>query len=199
MDKERHPCPECGKEVTWTQAGKPRAHKCEPKANVPLPQEQPPAAPAGTVTPEMVMKAYISTRDAIGTLTKKYDELKAKLKEKQEKREAWLLTQMTNMGTTQLKNAAGISYIGYTTSVKVADRVAFFDWLREDWEAREAFLPSSAAKGEVTRLLETIEESIKQLRELYGDEIPAEELAKVPAPPKGIEVTRIRGAKVRKA
>lgn len=156
-DVEKKPCPDCGKEVTWTQAGIPRKHKCvEVQENQPA-QEQPAnqsAAQAGKVTPEMVIAVYIRTRDKISQLKKKHEDEVAALKELQAKRERYLGGAMNDVGAESLKTGAGTVFFDWKDSATVDDGEAFKDWVQADWERRKHFLPNSVSKAAVKDLHE---------------------------------------------
>lgn len=154
---ERRPCPDCGKEVTWTQAGAPRKHKCIEKQESQPAQEQPtnqPAAQPGKVTPEVVIAAYINTRDEISQLKKKHEDEVAALKELQAKREKYLGGAMNKVGAESLKTGAGTVFFDWKDSATVDDGEAFKGWVQGDWEKRKHFLPNSVSKAAVKGLHE---------------------------------------------
>ena len=147
LEPERSPCDVCGKLVTWTQAGRPRKHKCEPK------EEPKPAA--GGITVDRVIAAYVATRDAIAAEKKKFDAAVASMKALQEKRERWFMGEMDRTGATSMKaNGVGSVFIDYKDSAKVSDREEFYAWVNADWEGRNHFLENRVAKGSVKQMLD---------------------------------------------
>ena len=156
---ERNPCPECGKLVTWTRAGRPRQHKCEPKSSPPVTENQQQPASPGGVTPGQVIAAFIATRDEISALKKKFDELIAEKKELQSRREAYLLGLMNQQSLENMKTSEGTVFVDWKDSARVSDREAFLEWVHEDWENRESFLENRVSKSAVKQRHEDGEQS----------------------------------------
>jgi endogenous inhibitor of DNA gyrase (YacG/DUF329 family) len=174
----RSPCPECGKNVTWTQAGKPRQHKCEPKAKPaaapPKKYKCPECGEEATaeyfvggqcaaceaevtpvevkvqITPDRVIAAFIKTRDKIAELNKEIKRLNALQDAKRE----WLANDMTKQNETGKRTVSGSCGFYNFTSVTVADGDTFKDWVHEDWENRKYFLTNAASKDQVTLAVE---------------------------------------------
>lgn len=91
-----------------------------------------------------VSDAYIATRNEISELNKKIDELK----ELQEKREGFLLGELTKLGLQNLKTPAGVTvYKTKTESVTMGDWDSALAWVKENdaWE----FLTRGFAKKAV--------------------------------------------------
>ena len=141
----RKPCPECGKEVTWTQAGKPRSHKCEPK-EVTVTE---PAKP-GTITPDVVIAAYIKTRDEISALNAQIKGMNAK----QAAKEQWLAQNMTTSNEIGMKTLSGSCHFNTVASVKTEDWERFFTWVHEDLESRKHFFERRVSKDATKQFLE---------------------------------------------
>lgn len=172
-DQWKKPCPDCGKNVTWTKAGKPRQHKCEPKEQ---PQQLPLPTSTGGVTPEEVIAKYIEDRDTIATLKKEFDEKVAAIKDLQAKREAFLRGMMNQHGMEKIGTAAGTVFIDWKDSATVSDREVFLKWVADDWYERKHFLESRVSKAAVKQLQEDGETS-----------------------PPGVNYTKVQGVKIRRS
>jgi len=139
------------------------------------PVEQRPKTTA--ITPEMVIAAYVKTRDELAAMEKAHKEAKAVLKATQEKREAWLAAQMDKAGTSILKKeGAGTCFFKTDSSATVADGQAFTDWVMEDWDNRNHFLERRVSKTAVDAAVEAGE-----------------------VPPSGINYSTVRVVQVRRA
>lgn len=146
---EKKPCPECGKVLTWLQDGsRPRAHKCEPKEETQVHPTEQPQAPTG-VTVDMVINAYVKTRDDIAAEKKIFDNKVADLKQTQEKREKWLQGEMQKLGVDSFKAEHGTCFTKWTESATVSDGEAFMDWVFADVEKRKHFLENRVSKAAV--------------------------------------------------
>lgn len=145
-EPERKPCPECGKEVTWTNAGKPRAHKCEPKNN------------GGSSTSEgifdKIIGKYIENRDLIAAIEARMKSEVAELKEQQEKIENFLAGKMQTMGLSSIKSGKGTCFEKYRESATVSDRESFFEWVHANWEENRYFLENRVSKSAVKQMIE---------------------------------------------
>lgn len=142
---ERKPCPECGKEVTWTQAGKPRQHKCEPKE--PVNDSQPESkAPEGLV--DRVITKFIEAKAELEMLEKRFKEAMKTRKELQEKRLAFLGDQLKKAGLTSQSGTNGRSEVYKVDSATVADPLIFMNWVREqeEWTFLENRVSKTAVK-----------------------------------------------------
>lgn len=153
-EPERKPCPECGKEVTWTKAGKPRKHQCMQKEDSRIDeadnQEQ---GEKPKVTVDAVIAAYIKTRDEIAAIKKEMEEKIKGLKEVQEKRENWLKGKMDELGLeTMSRKGVGTVFIDWKDSATVADKLAFRQWVmeHEEWD----FIDWRVSKGAVKQRIE---------------------------------------------
>ena len=166
---ERKPCPECGKNVTWTQAGKPRSHKCEPKVKEEeytscsetgcknctddgSCKERKPAA-KGIPVDEVIAK-FVDTRDEITKLKKAFEAEIVDLKDLQEKRGLWLKSEMEKLGVKSFKCDTGTCFVDWKDSAIVADGLVFIDWVHTDWEIRKHFLENRVSKAAVKQRLE---------------------------------------------
>ena len=127
-----------------------------------------------TITVDMVIEKYVATRDLIAARTKALAAELADLKALQEKREAWLMSEMTRVGATSLKTPHGTSYIETGDSVSVADWPTFFGWVQANAEFE--FLTHSVSKTAVKQRLEDGQ-----------------------APPPGVNYTTFKGIKVRRS
>jgi len=108
----------------------------------------PPAKPA--VTADVVIAAYIKTRDAIEAEKKIFDEKVEKLKAVQLKREQWLTSKLDELKLTNFKaNGVGIAFFKNRTSATIADATQFVTWVKEDWEGRNHFLEKRVSKTAV--------------------------------------------------
>jgi len=128
------------------------------------------------ITVDMVIEKYVATRDLIAEKKKALDAELADLKTLQEKREAWLMSEMNRVGATSLKTPHGTSYIDTQESVSVADGQTFQDWVYEDWNERRTFLTNAVSKTAVKQRLEDGQ-----------------------APPPGVNFTTFKGIKVRRS
>jgi len=172
--KEKKPCPECGKLLTWTADGaRPRQHKCVAK-----PVQAEPAAPvpaeAGGIKVDDVVAKYVETRDLIAEKTKKLQDEIADLKILQERREAWLIGKLDANGVESMRTVAGTCFIDWKDSATVADWDSFFDWVLA-CNAYE-FLEQRVSKTAVKQRLDEGE-----------------------TPPPGVNYTKIKGVKVRRS
>ncbi len=176
---EKKPCPECGKNLTWLADGsRPRRHKCVDKPDVPTQAEdvQPAAPTPGGVTMDMVVEAYVGTRDEISAIKKECDDKIAKLNELQDKRASWMQGQLTALGVTSMRTAHGTCFGDFKDSATVTDGNVFLGWVHADWETRKSFLENRVSKA-----------AVKQL------------MADGQTPPPGVNYTKIKSIKVRRS
>jgi hypothetical protein len=145
---ERKPCPDCGKEVTWTQAGRPRQHKCVDKAEAPekVEQEAKPE-PEGLVA--KVIAKYLSDKAEIERKTKEFEESLKETKDLQNKRLEFLGTHMKKEGVTSQNTAYGRSEVYKVDSATMADPLIFTNWVSEDYENRKHYLENRVSKTAV--------------------------------------------------
>lgn len=131
---------------------------------------------AMTITVEQVIEKYIETRDAIEAEKKLFDAKVADLKALQENREKWLMGALDKMGATSMKAPHGTVFIDWKDSAVVADAGTFLAWVREDWDERNTFLENRVSKTAVKQRLEDGQ-----------------------TPPPGINYTKVKDVKVRRA
>jgi hypothetical protein len=93
---------------------------------------------APKITTDMVVEAYVKTREQLSVLKKQYEEEEARLKAIQEKRENWLAAQMDNEGETSKKTPHGTCFFTRKESVTVADWDVLLTYAIEN-EAYELF------------------------------------------------------------
>lgn len=146
---DRKPCPQCGKDVTWTKAGKPRQHKCVDK-----PAPTPTAAAHAGITVDMVVAKYIETRDEIESRQKALDAELADLRALQQKRTDWIKAKLDELGCDNFKTPHGTAFITYKDSATVADGEVFKDWVYADWEIRKFYLNNAVNKTAVKQAVE---------------------------------------------
>lgn len=106
------------------------------------------------VTADLVIAKFIESRDEIAAMKKQFEESVAAIKELQDKRAKWLMTQLETIGGESLKTKVGTAFIDYKESATVADRAEFFKWVGEDFEERNQFLNSAVNKTAVKQRLE---------------------------------------------
>lgn len=160
---EKKPCPACGKMLTWTQAGKPRSHKCEPKE--PAISSEPESngetiqshgqsdQPKG-ITVNQVINAYMSTKAKIAVQEAALAEELKPLKERMDKFLTYLAEKMKADGVTSINGQLGRSEFYPVTSAKVEDPIIFLKWVHEDWECRKHFLENRVSKTAVKDLMD---------------------------------------------
>lgn len=151
---ERKPCPECGKEVTWTQAGKPRQHKCVAKTTEETIQstggedqeEEGLRPPTGLVA--KVIAKFIEAKDEIERRNKEHAENLKDINDLQTKRLAFLGEHMKKEGVTSQNTVFGRSEIYKVDSATVADPLIFMNWVREqeEWTFLENRVSKMAVK-----------------------------------------------------
>ena len=127
-----------------------------------------------TITVDMVIEKYVATRDLIAEKKKALDAELADLKVLQEKREAWLMSEMNRVGASSMKTPHGTSYIETMDSVSVADWETFFGWVQANAEFE--FLTHAVSKTAVKQRLEDGQ-----------------------APPPGVNYSTFKGIKVRRS
>lgn len=98
------------------------------------------------VTFDVVIDAYIKTREELSALKKAYEAKESELKLLQEKREAWMMLQLTNSGQTSAKTPAGTCYFTTKESVTVGDWDTFMSYVltTEQYELLERRAAKSA-------------------------------------------------------
>ena len=127
------------------------------------------------ITTDIVLEAYIKTRNEIKELEDKISELKAF----QAKKEEWFLAKLDEDNATSFKTKHGTVYTVIKESVTVADQEVFFNWVKENdaW----GFIEKRACKAEVLSAM--------------GDR---EESGRPEPPPPGLNYTAIKSVGVRK-
>lgn len=83
------------------------------------------------ITADQVVDAYTQTRDQIAQLTKELEEKLKPLRELQERRENWLMGEITRTGLKNLPTKFGTAYIIRSESVTCADWDAFIGYVQE--------------------------------------------------------------------
>lgn len=131
---------------------------------------------AMTITVEQVIEKYIETRDAIEAEKKLFDAKVADLKALQENREKWLMGALDKVGATSMKAPHGTVFIDWKDSAVVADAGTFLAWVYEDWDERNTFLENRVSKTAVKQRLEDGQ-----------------------TPPPGVNYTKVKDVKVRRA
>jgi hypothetical protein len=97
-----------------------------------------------------MIDTYIMTRDYIDQETKEFEERMKKYKERLNKMEAWMLERLQTEGQQSAKSASGNTCYRITrTSIKVADKEKWLDWLLGHWEEAPAMLTAHVAKDGV--------------------------------------------------
>lgn len=81
---------------------------------------------------DTVVQAYVKLRDQRGTLKKAYDDEDGLLKQKMERLETWLMTQMQATGATQLGSPHGTAYQQTVFKGNCSDWPTFWNWLAEN-------------------------------------------------------------------
>jgi hypothetical protein len=143
----KKPCPECGKMLTWLADGsRPRAHKCEPNEPVQTSQPVQQTAPAGKITPSIVIAKVVEDRDKIAELKKEFDSKVEELKNLQEKRLAWLHSKLDELGVDSFKTEFGTCFKTKKDSATVKDKEVFFDWVYSEWDTRKHFIKKGVDK-----------------------------------------------------
>jgi hypothetical protein len=156
---ERKPCPDCGKEVTWTQAGRPRQHKCEPKGEQtesdtpggeqPTPEETSEVKPEPEGLVAKVIAKYLADKADIERRTKEFEESLKELKDLQNKRLDFLGTHMKKEGVTSQNTAYGRSEVYKVDSATMADPLSFTNWVQEDFDNRKHYIENRVSKTAV--------------------------------------------------
>lgn len=93
-------------------------------------------APAKPATPvAQVVERYIALRDKLAQMKADYDAKTADIKTAMDRCEAFLLTQMTELGADSFKTPVGTAYKTTKTSATVADWDATLNFIRngEHW------------------------------------------------------------------
>lgn len=147
--------------------------KAAPKKETAMTQ---PATPPKGPTAEVVIAAYIKTRDEIEAKEKAVKAEVAELKAIQEKRAMWLMGTMDKIGATSMKGTSGTAFIDWKDSATVSDAPAFLDWVHSDWEKNKTFLENRVSKTAVKQRLEDGQ-----------------------TPPPGVSYTKVKDIKIRRS
>lgn len=127
---------------------------------------------------EKLISDYIKIRDAIKIKEAEHKKELARFKAVQDRIEAMLMAEFNDTGAESVRTQSGTAYRSIQTSVKVADRVSFFDFVfglpREEGEC---FLEAKANKS-----------AVEQYMEIHDGELPA-----------GVNVTRIATINIRRS
>lgn len=114
--------------------------------------EKPMAAeqPKPQITADVVIAAYIKTRDEIEAEKKIYEEKVAVLKAVQERREQWLTGELDKNGLSNFsKKGIGTAFFKNKTSATLADVTQFTEWVMAEWETRQHFMEKRVSKTAV--------------------------------------------------
>lgn len=125
-------------------------------------------------TADQVTKAYVTLRDKRKELKDAYEAADQLLKDKMERLDAWLLTQLDKLGADSLKTEHGTAYISTRDRASCGDWETFWAWCAQ--EGRVDMLEKRVSVGPVTDYLNQ-----------YGE-----------LPP-GINIERVRTVTVRRA
>lgn len=98
---------------------------------------------------EQLVSMYVKLRDRKDDLERAHKDKLAAINAGMEKLEAIFMTHMKQQGLTSLPTNAGVPYQNRVTSVTIADKLAFKNWLMEDQERIDAFLDFKANKPAV--------------------------------------------------
>lgn len=101
---------------------------------------------------------YIQLRDFVEKRSKEHAEelapYNAALKAIENAGSAMLIEQGGDEGKANIVTPSGTMYRKRWTSIKMADRPAFFQFVTGDWDARQSFLTSAVTKSEVEDFIE---------------------------------------------
>jgi hypothetical protein len=101
---------------------------------------------------------YIQLRDFVAKRSAEHAEelapYAAAMKAIEDAGSAMLIEQGGDEGKANIVTPAGTMYRKRWTSIKVADRTTWFDFIVADWEARKGFLTSAVTKAEVEDFIE---------------------------------------------
>ncbi len=124
---------------------------------------------------EALIAQYIKLRDKVEAMTKEFDESLGPYRNAMQAIEGQVTIEMDGLGVDSIKcNGVGTAFRKTTTSVKVADRDAFMDFVFDG--RREGFLTSHVSK-------EAVEEYIDSHQ----------------SPPPGVDVAFIKKTQFRRA
>lgn len=84
------------------------------------------------VNAETVIQAYVKLRESRSTLKKEYDNADLALKEKMDKLEVWLMSNMKAMNATQIGSTYGTAYQQTVFKGNCSDWPTFWNWLAEN-------------------------------------------------------------------
>jgi hypothetical protein len=95
------------------------------------------------------VELYIRLRDRKAEIKAEMEAQVGEVQEKLDKIEAKLLEAFDKMGAESVKTEFGTAYVSVRSSVSVADRDAFFNFVRqyEEWSLLEARASKSAVDG----------------------------------------------------
>lgn len=113
----------------------------------------PPEKKIGAITADMVIQAFVKTRDLIAEKKKAFKLEEADLKVVQQKRANWLKGQMDALGVESMKSVKhGTAFIDWKDSASVADWPAFIKWVKD--EEQYDFLNHAVNKTAVKQQLD---------------------------------------------
>lgn len=99
-------------------------------------------------TVDEVIGAYIKLRDHKDATTQRHKEELAPIREKMDKMESWLQSQLMSQGLTNFKGKHGTAYLSTQVSVTVRDRDAFISYVKDNsaWDLIESRCNKSVAQ-----------------------------------------------------
>lgn len=107
---------------------------------------------------DQLIAQYIKLRDYVEKRSKEHAEelapYNAALKAIENAGSAMLIEQGGDEGKANIVTPSGTMYRKRYTSIKMADRPAFFSFVTGDWVARQSFLTSAVSKSEVEEFIE---------------------------------------------
>lgn len=98
---------------------------------------------------DKLIATYVKIRDTRAQLRAEYENADAENRGKQDKIEAEFLRRFHERGATSTKSDAGTAYLNISTSVRVADKDVYFQWILQNPEERMCFLETRASKTAV--------------------------------------------------
>ena len=94
------------------------------------------------------VEIYVQLRDKKAQLKAEYQEAVAPVQEKMDKLEQKFLEMMNTTGVDSIKTTSGTAYTSVKTSASVADKDAFFNYVKDnnEWALMEVRASSTAVK-----------------------------------------------------
>lgn len=107
-------------------------------------------------TADSITEEYVLLRDERAVLKKEYDDKDDILKESMDKREAWLLNKLNEVGADSFKTEHGTAYIQNKTRSSCSDWTLFWDYIARN--NRFDLLEKRVAQSPITKMIEGGEE-----------------------------------------